>query len=256
MAPLQLTKEQLVSVLPLLLRHLGSSNHVTYMYTATTIERILVIKCNSQFLSNQEDICDVVPQILDAVPSRVESGGSPEKIAENDYLMKCVKRVILTARTTLVPNYQNLLISALIRFTVAMSPESLSTSEENLFGPLTITLQQDIDQLTPYVFQIISQMLELHRGEIPADYQSLLPSLLQPSSWAQKGSIPGLVRLLKAFLRTDAAELASTGQFTSILAVVQQKLIPSKVDDTWIEDIKIETPKGACIHATLVGWPI
>ena len=76
-------------------------------------------------------------------------------------------------------------------------------------------------------------MLELHRGEVPADYRSLLPFLLQPSSWAQKGSIPGLVRLLKAFLRTDAAELASTGQFTSILAVVQQKLIPSKINDTW-----------------------
>ena len=30
----------------------------------------------------------------------------------------------------------------------------------------------------------------------------------------------------------DAAELASTGQFTSTLAVVQQKLIPSKINDT------------------------
>ncbi|KAL5498046.1 CSE1_1 [Sanghuangporus vaninii] len=255
----QLTKEQLVSVLPLLLRHLGSSNYVTYTYAATTIERILVIKRNSQLLFNQEDIREIAPQILDAVLSRVESGGSPEKIAENDYLMKCVMRVILTARTTLVPTYQNLLrrligvlgaiaknpsnpnfdqyifesISALIRFTVATSPESLSTFEENLFGPFIIILQQDIDQFTPYVFQIISQMLELHRGEIPADYRSLLPFLLQPSSWAQKGSIPGLVRLLKAFLRTDAAELASTGQFTSILAVVQQKLIPSKINDTW-----------------------
>ena len=76
-------------------------------------------------------------------------------------------------------------------------------------------------------------MLELHHGEIPADYRSLLPFLLQPSSWAQKGSIPGLVRLLKAFLRRDGAQLASTGQFTSVLAVVQQKLIPSKINDTW-----------------------
>ena len=59
-----------------------------------------------------------------------------------------------------------------------------------------------------------------------------LAFLLQPSSRAQRGSIPGLVRLLKAFLRMDAAELASTGQFTSALAVVQQKLIPSKINDT------------------------
>ena len=68
-------------------------------------------------------------------------------------------------------------------------------------------------------------MLELHRGEDPAACRSV-------SSWEQKGSISGLVRLLKTFLRTDAAELAGTGQFTSILAVIQQELIPSKINDT------------------------
>lgn len=73
----------------------------------------------------------------------------------------------------------------------------------------------------------------MHQGELPANYRSLLPFLLQPSSWAQKGSIPGLVRLLKAFLRRDGAQFASSGQHTSILAVIQQKLIPSKVNDVW-----------------------
>lgn len=76
-------------------------------------------------------------------------------------------------------------------------------------------------------------MLELHHGDVPADYRSILPFLLQPASWAQKGSIPGLVRLLKAFLKRDGAQMASSGQFTSILAVVQQKLIPSKINDAW-----------------------
>ena len=76
-------------------------------------------------------------------------------------------------------------------------------------------------------------MLELHQGELPSEYRSLLPFLLQPASWAQKGSIPGLVRLLKAFLRRDKDQIASSGQFTSVLAVVQQKLIPSRVNDVW-----------------------
>lgn len=88
-------------------------------------------------------------------------------------------------------------------------------------------------EFVPYVFQILSQMLEMHQGEIPADYRSLLPFLLQPASWAQKGSIPGLVRLLKAFLRRDGDQMTTNGQFTSVLAVVQQKLIPSKINDAW-----------------------
>lgn len=40
----QLTKEQLVSVLPLLVQHLNSTNQVIYTYAAITIERILFIK--------------------------------------------------------------------------------------------------------------------------------------------------------------------------------------------------------------------
>ena len=46
----QLTKDQLLSVLPLLLRHLGSSNYVCYSYAAITIERILFIKQENRLL--------------------------------------------------------------------------------------------------------------------------------------------------------------------------------------------------------------
>ena len=84
----------------------------------------------------------------------------------------------------------------------------------------------------PYVFQILAQTLELHVG-VPEDYRSLLPLLLTPAVWQQKGSIPGLVKLLKAYLARDSAQMISTGQFTSILAVVQQRLIPSKMNDGW-----------------------
>jgi len=46
----QLTKQQLLSVLPLLVRHLGSENYVTYTYAAITIDRILFIKQGMQLL--------------------------------------------------------------------------------------------------------------------------------------------------------------------------------------------------------------
>lgn len=47
---LQLTKDQLLSVLPLLVNHLASDNYVVYSYAAITIERILFIKVNGQAL--------------------------------------------------------------------------------------------------------------------------------------------------------------------------------------------------------------
>ncbi len=81
-------------------------------------------------------------------------------------------------------------------------------------------------------------MLELHKGgEVPADYRSILPLLLTPAVWQQKGSIPGLVRLLKAFLAQDSTQMVAAGQIAPVLAVAQQRLIPSKVNDAWGIDL-------------------
>lgn len=86
----------------------------------------------------------------------------------------------------------------------------------------------------PYVFQVLAQMLEFHNGgAVPGEYRNLLPILLTPAMWQQKGSIPGLVRLLKAFLSQDNEQMFVTGQVASVLAVVQQRLIPSKLNDAW-----------------------
>ena len=50
-------------------------------------------------------------------------------------------------------------------------------------------LQLDIPEFTPYVFQIISQLLEFHKeGGIPAPYQPLLQPLLLPILWESSGT--------------------------------------------------------------------
>ncbi|CDO76999.1 hypothetical protein BN946_scf184298.g26 [Trametes cinnabarina] len=254
-----LVKPQLLSVLPSLVRHLSSENYVCYTYAAISIERILFIRQGKTFMFTAADIKDIAPQTLDAILSKIEKAPTPEKVAENDYLMKCAMRVIITAKGTLADGYERLLqrlvailgvisknpsnpnfdqyifesISALMRFVVQTNRSTLPTFEQALFGPFTIILQQDIDQYIPYVFQILAQMLDLHPDGVPAEYRSLLPFLLTPASWQQKGSIPGLVKLLKAFLARDAASMVAAGQLTQVLGVVQQRLIPSKLNDGW-----------------------
>lgn len=178
----QLTKEQLVSVLPLLVQHLNSPNSVIYSYAAITIERILFIKGdNRQPLSvfacfpanisfTSADVRPFAENILMALFTNIEKGGTPEKIAENDYLMKCAMRVIITARQELVSSHQAILnhlvnimgeisknpsnprfnqycfesVSALIRFVCEASPETLPFFERSLFGPAEVILSQDV----------------------------------------------------------------------------------------------------------------
>ncbi|KAI0749865.1 armadillo-type protein [Daedaleopsis nitida] len=255
----QLVKPQLLSVLPLLVRHLSSENYVCYTYAAISIERILFIRQGTQLMFTQADVHESAPPLLDALLSKIEKAPTPQKMAENDYLMKCAMRVIITARSTFANGYETVLqrlvailgvlaknpsnpnfdqyifesISALMRFVAQANPSTLSTFESALFGPFTYILQNDIDQYVPYVFQILAQMLDLHSGAVPPEYQSLLPFLLTPAQWQQKGSIPGLVKLLKAFLSHDANSIVGGGQITQVLGVIQQRLIPSKINDGW-----------------------
>ncbi|TFK45700.1 importin alpha re-exporter [Heliocybe sulcata] len=255
----QLSKEQLLAVLPLLQQHLSSDNPVCYTYAAVAIERILFVRKGTQLLFTQADVREFAPALLDILLSRIESGGSAQKVAENDYLMRCAMRVIVTARQTLTPVYQQVLsrlvnilgiisqnpsnpsfdqyifesISALIRFVVAGNPDTLSVFEETLFGPITVIMQQDVEQYIPYIFQLLAQMLALHRAGAPTAYRGLLQVLVQPPVWGQKGNVPGLVKLLRAFLQKDTAYMVESGSYVRVMAVVQQRLIHNRSTEAW-----------------------
>lgn len=76
-------------------------------------------------------------------------------------------------------------------------------------------------------------MLEMHATSVPQIYTGLFPLLITPVVWHQKGSVPPLVRLIKAYLAKDAASIVGNSQLPQILGVVQQRLIPSKLNDQY-----------------------
>ncbi|KAN0065033.1 importin-alpha export receptor [Thecaphora frezii] len=254
----QLTKEQLVSVLPLLVKHLESAQYVTCSYASITIERVLALKREGRLVFTAEDVGAFGESVLMAVFRNIERGTTPEKVAENDYLMKCAMRMVATWRGGIAavhaavlehlvrilsevsrnpsnPRFNQYLfeaVSALIRYTVAQDASCLSTFEARLFGPFTQILANDVAEFAPYVFQILAQMLELRKDEggLPGEYAALLPPILMPALWEQRGNVPALVRLIKAFLKKDADAIVANGQLQSILGIYQ-RLIASKVND-------------------------
>lgn len=76
-------------------------------------------------------------------------------------------------------------------------------------------------------------MLETHTTTIPDAYRGLLPLLLTPPVWQQRGNVPALVRLVNAFLEKDVARMESDGQLKTVIAIVQQRLLPSKLNDQY-----------------------
>lgn len=96
-------------MLPLLVPHLQASSYVIHTYAAITIERILFIKVNSLFLLSQSDLRPYSESILSTLLKKIKTGATPEKVAENEALMKAVMRVIITSRQALTPYYVTVL---------------------------------------------------------------------------------------------------------------------------------------------------
>ncbi|KAG0045285.1 importin-alpha export receptor [Gryganskiella cystojenkinii] len=256
----QFSKEQLLVVLPLLVEHLKSTNYAVYTYAAICIERILFLRVSGStgpMMFTADDISPLSSDLITQLFRLVELGRTPEKLAENDYLMKCVMRVILTVREKMLPlvnvclarltaivqavssnpshpkfnHYVFESIGALIRFICNADPAAAKTFESLLLAPFQVILQQDIAEFSPYVFQLLSQLLSYNTSaDLPVFYQQLLPPLVQPHLWSQQGNVPALVKLLQAYLKSGSAWIVANNQLEPMLGVFQ-KLVSSKIND-------------------------
>ena len=88
-------------------------------------------------------------------------------------------------------------------------------------------LQADISEFTPYIFQVLAQLLECRTG-LSAAYESLFPPLLTPTMWERPGNIPALVRLICAYMAKGKAHVLP--QLERVLGVFQ-KLLSSRATD-------------------------
>ncbi|WFD31993.1 importin-alpha export receptor [Malassezia sp. CBS 17886] len=263
----QLSKEQLLAVLPLLVQHLASPNYITCTYAAITIERVLYLRTQGHFLIAASDLGASSEKIFAALFAAMEQHKTPEKVAENDHLIKCVMRVLLTMREGVEPYAGMVLahlvsvisvtaqnpsnprfsqflfesLSALIRYAGSGTAAQMGAMEQALFPVFTQVLQSDVAEYIPYVFQIMAQLLEAHAAvdaarTLPPAYTALLPPLLTPALWEQKGNVPALVRLLKAYLRQTPGSLVENAQVEAFLGIYQ-KLISSRLNDVYGFDL-------------------
>lgn len=116
------------------------------------------------------DIAPYAENLLSQLFRLIEQGETPQKLSENDYLMRAVMRVIITCRQDMVP-YVNVImgkltsilgiisanpsnprfnhyifesIGALIRFICPISDGAVTEFENMLFGPFQTILDQDV----------------------------------------------------------------------------------------------------------------
>ncbi|ODV97532.1 hypothetical protein PACTADRAFT_36401 [Pachysolen tannophilus NRRL Y-2460] len=263
----QLTKQQLLEAFPLLSAHFQSNDYAVYTYTAITIEKILSLRNpedHSKLLFSKKDISkeasfELIMNLFRLIFSR---GDTPEKLAENEFLMKCIMRVLLTTEDSLdqasLDILQQLLravdiisknpsnprfshytfesIGALIKFNHKHQQQQYINLVFPIFG--NSILLADVQEFIPYVFQILAYLLEILPDQVPLpeEYRQLIKPLLSPSIWEFKGNVPAVTRALQAIIKKSPADFNGDAGITPVLGVFQ-KLISSKSNDSYGFDL-------------------
>ncbi|TRY97477.1 hypothetical protein DNTS_008211 [Danionella cerebrum] len=251
----QLPKEQLLQAVPLLVSHLQAESIVQHTYAAHALERLFTMRgANNTTLITPNEMAPFTEQLLNNLFKTLAVPGS----SENEYIMKAIMRsfsllqeaivpyiptligqlthkLLLVSKNPSKPHFNHYLFESLclsIRITCKANPDTVGSFEEALFPVFTEILQNDVQEFVPYVFQVMSLLLEIHSSSIPSSYMALFPHLLQPVLWERTGNIPPLVRLLQAFLEKGASDIASAAsdKIPGLLGVFQ-KLIASKAND-------------------------
>jgi exportin-2 (importin alpha re-exporter) len=121
-----ITKEQWHQAMPLLVNRLGDSNYVVYTYAAIAVERILyLVDENGKPLIDPTDITPLSKDLLEHLFSLIEQYAAPEKVQENEFLMRCVMRVLIVIKEGVLP-ITDLVLQHLVSITniIAQNPSN------------------------------------------------------------------------------------------------------------------------------------
>ena len=248
-----LPKDVLISSLPLLVVHLTAPSHVVHTYAAHCIEKLLIVRSsNGDAAVLMTDLHPHFQTLIENLFNVLSVEGSEQ----NEYAMKAIMRSISTMQEVIIPSSESIFkqlsaklaqvsqnpskphfnhylfesLCGVIRFSCRVDRSIVERFESVLFTTIESILVRDVSEFLPYVFQILSLMLELRRLPVPQPYMVIYPLLLTPMLWDRTGNIPALVRLLQAYIEKAPADVTKDDKLMALLGVFQ-KLIASKSND-------------------------
>ena len=252
----QLPAEAYAAIVPLLGTLLQHPKIVVHTYAATALDRMLTVREASPAGGQgplRYGADKLVPQLstlLTSLFGALKLSGSNE----NAYVMRAILRVSSVAGEGMAPyastcveelkshltrvcenptnpsfnHYMFEAIAVLVRSLCAGgNAQAVDAFEGLLFPPFQYVLQKDVSEFTPYVFQILAQLLECRSALSPA-YTSLFPPILAPTMWERPANTPALVRLLCAYIKVGKDTVLP--RLEMVLGVFQ-KLLASRASD-------------------------
>lgn len=164
----QLTKDQWSAAFPPLVKNLASSNYVVYTYASIAVERVLFLTNDAgQHIFGKDEVSPFAQDLLEYLFQLIERDSAPEKVQENEFLMRCIMRVLIVIKDGVVPivdlvlqhliHITNIIaqnpsnprfyyyhfeaVGALVRYAAPSQPEKL---ENELYAPFAECLQKEV----------------------------------------------------------------------------------------------------------------
>lgn len=246
---------QVVGTIPQVVRHLASDSFVVHSYAACNLEKMLIMK---DAAGNPLITQDTLAPFSEAIVSGLFTALTKPNSGENEYVMKAIMRSFSTlnehtmpymavalpklteiltqvAKNPSKPHFNHYLFETIalsIKIVCKIEPNAVTSFEEALFPQFQNILQADIMEFLPYVFQMLSLLMEIRQtiGSVPDPYLALLPCLLSPILWERPGNITPLIRLLCTFVKQASPQIQAQGKLMGVLGVFQ-KMIASKSND-------------------------
>lgn len=248
----QLPVDAMEQVFPFLMNCLEPSQFVVHTYAAACVERIFTVKDDGVVRFSRIRLQPYLEKLLGHLFDVLEQPNYPE----NDYLIRLVMRLLSVAKEDVLPLADKLVVrltqvlnkicanpsnptfshylfealSVLILNVCSANPAMTEQFEALLFPPFQKVLANDIEALSPYVYQVLAQMLELRPSGVSQAYMSMFPVLLSPTLWERVSNAPAIVKLLEAYMRKAPVEVGQSA--TGILGVFQ-KLIASRTTEAF-----------------------
>ena len=128
----QMSKDQWHDAFPLLVKHLASSNYVVYSYAAIAVERVLALTNDTrQPIVSKSLVVPLANELLEHLFKLIEKDQTAEKsqaatkIQENEFLMRCVMRVLIVIGTGVIPLTESVLTHLIaITETISLNPSN------------------------------------------------------------------------------------------------------------------------------------
>lgn len=247
--------QQIITTIPQVVRHLQSDSFVVHSYAACNLEKMLIMK---DAAGNPLITQEVLAPYAEAVVGGLFTALTKPNSGENEYVMKAIMRAFSTlnehtmpfmivalpklteiltqvAKNPSKPHFNHYLfetIALAIKIVCKIDPNAVTSFEEALFPQFQNILQADIMEFLPYVFQMLSLLMEIRQtiGSVPDPYLALFPCLLSPVLWERPGNITPLIRLMCTFVKQAAPQIQAQGKLMGVLGVFQ-KMIASKTND-------------------------